>query len=76
MMNCRQKKQKKQILIEKYGCLCYWCSKELPENELTLDHLNPISKGGSHSLENLRLACKYCNNKRGNSFYPPNWQGK
>jgi 5-methylcytosine-specific restriction endonuclease McrA len=43
----------------------------LPEEKLTLDHLKPKSRGGSNSLENLRLACFPCNNSRGNSLYPP-----
>lgn len=31
----------------------------------TLDHVIPLSKGGSHSLKNLTAACAVCNGKKG-----------
>lgn len=76
-MNPQQKLNKKKTLVQLgFDCCCWWCHKELPLEQLTLDHLIPKSKGGTNSQENLRLACKPCNSKRGNSFYSPNWQGK
>ncbi|MCY7274406.1 MAG: HNH endonuclease [Phormidesmis sp. CAN_BIN44] len=53
------------------GSQCWWCRCYLPSEKLTLDHLRPRSRGGSNSLENLRLACLSCNRSRGNSPYPP-----
>jgi 5-methylcytosine-specific restriction endonuclease McrA len=70
-MNPKQKRNKKQELSNLDGTCCWWCRKELPLEELTLDHLRPKSRGGSNSLENLRLACLPCNTSRGNSSYPP-----
>lgn len=32
----------------------------------TLDHIVPLSKGGSHSLDNVRCVCHLCNSLRGN----------
>lgn len=32
----------------------------------TLDHVVPVSQGGSHTAANLRLACFRCNTARGN----------
>lgn len=76
-MNSQQKSNKKKALIELgFDSCCWWCGKKSPLEQLTLEHLIPKSKGGTNSQENLRLACKPCNNKRGNSFYPLNWQGK
>lgn len=74
-MNPKQKRNKKHKLIDLEGSYCWWCGQCLPENQLTLDHLRPISRGGSNSLENLRLACFPCNKTRGNSLYPPGWRG-
>jgi 5-methylcytosine-specific restriction endonuclease McrA len=70
-MNPKQKQSKKIQLLQEYGSCCWWCGRHLPSNQLTLDHLKPKSRGGSNSLENLRLACFPCNNSRGNSLYPP-----
>jgi 5-methylcytosine-specific restriction endonuclease McrA len=65
------KKAKKRKLNEIFGSQCFWCGKELEENEQTIDHLMPQSRGGSNSLENLRISCFPCNNSRGNSLFPP-----
>ncbi len=70
-MNPKQKKSKKKQLSNKYGECCWWCGCRLPLDKLTLDHLKPKSRGGSDSLENLRLACFRCNHSRGNSLFPP-----
>lgn len=70
-MNPKQKRKKKQNLIDLYGSECWWCRQKLSSDQLTIDHLLPKSRGGSHSLENLRLSCFSCNNSRGNSLYPP-----
>lgn len=70
-MNPQQRKSKKLQLSNTYGCYCWWCDQKLSLNQLTIDHLVPRSRGGSNSLENLRLTCFPCNNKRGNSLYPP-----
>ena len=34
----------------------------------TIDHILPASKNGSNRMENFRLACRVCNQRRGN-FY-------
>ena len=41
---------------------------------MTIEHVVPISQGGSHDLLNLALACFQCNNARGGQtieFEPP-----
>ncbi len=70
-MNPKQRRNKKQQLIDLYGSDCWWCRQNLPQENLTFDHLLPKSRGGSNSFENLRLSCFPCNNSRGNSLYPP-----
>lgn len=34
-------------------------------HEMTVDHVIPISRGGSCSVENLTAACRQCNTKKG-----------
>ncbi|MGP1384351.1 MAG: HNH endonuclease [Thainema sp.] len=70
-MNPKRRQGKKQHLARIYGLSCWWCEIHLPLKKLTLDHLVPRSKGGSNSLENLRLSCLECNRSRGDSLYPP-----
>jgi hypothetical protein len=35
---------------------------------LTLDHIIPRSKGGTHDADNLRVACSSCNSRRGPTY--------
>jgi 5-methylcytosine-specific restriction endonuclease McrA len=70
-MNSKQKKQAKTKLIDRFGSVCFWCSKPLSATQRTIDHLIPLSQGGSNNFENLRLACPCCNKERGNSLFPP-----
>jgi len=35
-----------------------------------IDHIKPISKGGTNSRENFRIVCRECNLKKGNQFTP------
>ncbi|QKQ77901.1 HNH endonuclease [Nostoc sp. TCL240-02] len=59
---------RRKLLIERYGYQCFWCGCDLAPETLTIDHLIPLSKGGSNKLNNLRTACKGCNNKRGDAM--------
>jgi 5-methylcytosine-specific restriction endonuclease McrA len=70
-MNPKQRRKKKQQLLKEFGSCCWWCRQGLSKEKLTIEHLFPKSRGGTNSLENLRLACFSCNNSRGNSLYPP-----
>lgn len=52
-------------LIGLQKCLCYYCAKKLT-NEFGaivchVDHITPLSKGGSNWISNRALACPECN---------------
>lgn len=41
---------------------CQYCHKVFPEDELSVDHVIPRSKGGRNSWDNCVTACLTCNN--------------
>ena len=42
---------------------CQYCGRQA--NDLTLDHVMPRHRGGTHTWENLVAACKSCNHRKG-----------
>ena len=58
---------RKNILLRDGFC-CQYCGEHHPADELTLDHVIPISRGGSDTWTNVVSACKRCNHKKGNSL--------
>lgn len=47
---------------------CQYCGINLRQNEASLDHIIPKSKGGTNSWKNLVTACIYCNAKKGDKL--------
>src|SRR6185503_12538801 len=48
-------------IIARDNSTCYLCGTGSLTNEITLDHVLPLSRGGSHTADNLRVACVSCN---------------
>ena len=44
---------------------CVYCGLQFPEEELTLDHVQPRVRGGDRSEGNLVTACRGCNTLKG-----------
>ena len=53
---------------------CYYCEREVPPQELTMDHIVPVIRGGKSAKNNIVPACKECNNKKKHSL-PMEWEG-
>jgi hypothetical protein len=51
----------RQALIAIYKSTCQYCNQRFSDDQLQVDHIDPISKGGTDTLENYTLACKQCN---------------
>lgn len=51
-----------EALCKQYDYLCLCCKEQ---NPLTVDHVIPISKGGSNSIDNLQPLCRGCNSRKG-----------
>ena len=49
-------------LIDRDGYRCAHCG---AYEDLTIDHIMPLSKGGTDDLDNLRLLCRACNSSKG-----------
>ena len=45
------------------GYTCQYCGRQ--SGDLTLDHVMPRHRGGSHTWDNLVTACKACNHRKG-----------
>lgn len=58
--------KKKKLIREVYGKKCYICKKATAD---TIDHVIPLSKGGTNDIENLRPACYQCNWQKGDQIY-------
>jgi len=44
--------------------VCHYCERKLPVEEVTMDHLIPLSQGGMTTKGNVVIACKACNNEK------------
>jgi 5-methylcytosine-specific restriction endonuclease McrA len=51
-------------IIEKYGSKCVYCGGKFEH----IDHYVPLSKGGEHTLDNVRPSCANCNLKKNNKM--------
>lgn len=67
-------------LIERDGDECRYCHRDFSQRERTIDHVYPRSRGFAEgwtyeqvwSMENLALACKPCNAKKGDLLLDEN----
>ena len=60
------KRKWRQSIKEKWNYECAYCGSE--EN-LTLDHITPRSKGGSDRVTNVLCACHSCNHLKGHQTW-------
>ncbi|HRK57248.1 MAG TPA: HNH endonuclease, partial [Burkholderiaceae bacterium] len=45
--------------------LCAYCGRLFSDNELTIEHIPPLSQGGRHHWTNVVTACRACNGRKG-----------
>ena len=53
-------------IFERDSYKCKYCGKQLTRFSATLDHIQPVSRGGLNSFDNLVTTCLHCNSSRGN----------
>ena len=61
--------EERQKILDKTCCSCGHCGKKLDVTEMTVDHIFPLYKGGTHDEYNLIALCKECNNEKSNFVY-------
>lgn len=69
-------KSQRNRFFKRDGMRCHYCkltvSKTLDDihpRYATVDHMTPLSRGGSRDDDNLVCACRRCNNVKGNMPY-------
>jgi hypothetical protein len=55
----------RSILYARDHYLCAYCGDVFAAKDLTIDHVTPKSRGGSHAWTNTVSACKPCNLRKG-----------
>lgn len=54
-----------QALFVRDRGTCLYCGKQMADGGLTRDHVNPVSRGGHDTWDNVVAACKRCNHFKG-----------
>lgn len=55
-------------IYKRDGYRCKMCGKSGDNNDLEIDHIIPISKGGKSTFDNLQTLCHDCNVKKGDTI--------
>jgi 5-methylcytosine-specific restriction endonuclease McrA len=53
--------------------ICHYCRRQVGRDQLTMDHVVPLSRGGKSKKGNLVATCKECNNKK-KYLLPIEWE--
>jgi len=66
--------KKTQWWLNRIHCgICYYCGREVGRDQLTMDHVVPLARGGKSKKGNIVPACKDCNNKK-KYLLPIEWE--
>lgn len=55
----------KKEVFKRDNFTCQYCEKKKSEADLVLDHLEPLSSGGTNDKDNLVTSCQLCNRQKG-----------
>jgi len=71
LYKCKYEPVNKKRVFERDNYKCYLCgtdvviSKIYREDQATIDHVIPMSKGGAHTYDNVKTCCNKCNWTKG-----------
>lgn len=62
-------KELRKFIMERDNYTCQWCGKYMPDEVgLQIDHIIPVSKGGTSDPDNLQVLCSKCNGAKSNKM--------
>ena len=63
-----EKRAVKRATMRDCGRRCVYCATPLTPESATIDHVLPLSRGGTHAPGNLVVACHDCNQLKGDQL--------
>ena len=64
----------RRLQLKSQGGNCWWCGKPMGD-DVTIEHVRPIVRGGMHDPRNIVMAHKSCNSSKGTKL-PHEWNGR
>lgn len=55
-------------ILERDGLHCHICGKDITDGNYHFDHVIPLSRGGAHSMDNIKVAHAFCNLSKNNKL--------
>lgn len=75
-MTVERTKSRREIveaLVERDGYACYLCDDQYTDTDgPTIEHVVPLARGGTWDMENLKLAHRLCNQRKGDRMFDEN----
>lgn len=56
----------RSAIRRRQNSLCMYCGVALNRNNLSIDHIHPLDRGGQDTAANLQATCRYCNSRKRN----------
>ena len=60
-------------ILERDGMWCYLCETDVDPDHLSYDHVFPLSRGGTHTVDNIKITHRACNLSKNNRLPEEFW---